>query len=324
MSKNEIDKRREVLRKASADGYALLRKGGTAADAVESAIKVLEDSEIFNAGSGSCVTIEGNVEPDASIMKGDLSCGSVANASVVRNPISLARAVMEKSDHVLIAGPDALTKFATAIGFGELVALRPTKQRLEQYEVYLRNMRRGELKEWPKNSEIMGQYQEAPPGTDFAGTVGAVAIDSQGDVCAGVSTGGRFMKLPGRIGDSAIPGAGLYADHNSGAVSATGAGEEIIKVCLCKTVSDLMRSGIDAQSACDSAINLLTNARGVGTAGVIAIDVKGRFGISRNTEMMPVSLRFVPMEKTLSVVLPEEYSLVDLTGSNNRRKRLTI
>jgi L-asparaginase / beta-aspartyl-peptidase len=307
LSRNDIDERRRVLKQASSEGYEILKKGGSSVDAVERAIIVLEDSKIFNAGSGSCVTIEGKVEPDASIMTGDLSCGSVANASIAKNPISLARLVMEKSDHVFIAGPEALTKFAMSTDFAGLEELKPTKQRLEQYKVYLKDMEKGALHEWPKNSSLLNSYREKAEDYGSGDTVGSVAIDSDGKVCAGVSTGGRFMKLAGRIGDSAIPGAGLYADKHAGAASATGEGEEIIKVCLCKTVSDLMRSGIGAQSACESAIDLLTNARGPGTAGVIAVDSGGRFGISRNTEMMPVSLRFPFMESTLSVVLPEEY-----------------
>ena len=115
------------------------------------------------------------------------------------------------------------------------------------------------------------------------------------------------MKLPGRVGDSAIPGAGLYAESHSGAVSATGAGEEIIRLALCKTISDLMRSGMNAQAACDAGINLLTGIRGPGTAGVVAVDTQGGFGVSRNTEMMPVSLRFESQMQTTSVVLPEDY-----------------
>ncbi len=125
-------------------GTRVLRKGGTSLDSVEAAITVLEDSRIFNAGAGSCTTIEGNVEPDAAIMLGNLSCGAVAGASMVSNPIALARACMERTDHVFIAGAEPLRKFALSVGF-EINELEPTRMRLEQYSEYKRKMKEGEL-----------------------------------------------------------------------------------------------------------------------------------------------------------------------------------
>jgi L-asparaginase / beta-aspartyl-peptidase len=205
--KKDINLRRETLRKSVTEGYKILRNGGSSLDAVEASIWVLEDSKIFNAGAGSCTTIDGKIEPDAALMLGDLSCGAVADANVVSNPISLARAVMEKTDHVFIAGSEPLRKFAESIKM-ELHDLKPTRARLGQYREYLRKMKSDELREWPKNSKLLGFYEKSHGNLD---TVGSVAIDSFGKVCAGVSTGGRFMKLPGRVGDSAIPGAGLYA-----------------------------------------------------------------------------------------------------------------
>ncbi len=305
--KDDIDLRRKILRKSAFEGFEILRRGGASLDAVETAVIVLEDSGIFNAGKGACTTIEGKVEPDAALMLGDLSCGSVAGASMVSNPISLARACMEKTDHVFLAGEGPLRRFAKAVGF-ELHDLQPTKMRMKQFEEYKRKMKAGEFKEWPKNSKLLPHYAEEEYGKQD--TVGAVGIDSEGMLCAGVSTGGRFMKLPGRVGDSPIPGAGLYANSNSGASVATGAGEEIIRVTLCKTICDFMRDGLDAQAASDASISLLTKLRGPGVAGVISIDAKGNFGLARNTEMMPVSLCFSYREKPVAVVLPEEYGVI--------------
>lgn len=287
--KTGLKERESVLKESVSGGYEILRKGGASIDAVEEAIRVMEDSKVFNAGSGSCVTIEGKVETDAAVMKGDLSCGAVAHASVVKNPISLARAVMEKSDHVLISGADELERFARAIDF-PLHKLKPTEKRLKQYKIDLARIRNGKSKEWRLNSKLESYF----------GTVGAVAIDSRGILCSGVSTGGRSMKLPGRVGDSAVIGAGIYAYKNSGAACATGEGEEIIRVCLSKTVCDFMEKGLGAQRAADAAIGVLTERRGTNIAGIIVIDKQGGLGISRNTRMMPHSYLFSNMRKAVT------------------------
>lgn len=318
--KKDINLRRKILRNSASDGFEVLRRGGSSLDAVEVSIKVLEDSGIFNAGKGSCTTIEGNIEPDAAVMVGDFRCGAVAGASMVTNPISLARACMEKTDHVFIAGEVPLRKFAQYIGF-KITKLQPTKMRLGQYEEYMKKMRSGELDEWPKNSTLLPYYLKEKEYNNLD-TVGSVAIDSAGQVCAGVSTGGRFVKLPGRVGDSPIPGAGLYADSSSGAACATGAGEEIIRVSLCKTACDFMRTGLDAQSSCDATISLLTKLRGPGVAGLIAVDLKGNFGLARNTEMMPFSFCFSDNQKAHAAVLPEEYERIYPLQSSKGRLRM--
>jgi L-asparaginase / beta-aspartyl-peptidase len=290
--KKEVGKRSAYLRKSVAAGYEVLRKGRSSTDAVERAITVLEDCGVFNAGSGSCLTVEGKIEPDAALMNGDQSCGAVAHASIVKNPISLARSVMEKSDHVLIAGTRELEEFARAVGF-PLSQLEPTAYRRLEWKRRLGELKSsGKIAGWPRNSTLVSKSYIKSPGT-----VGAVAMDSNGKLCAGVSTGGRFMKLPGRIGDSAIVGAGLYADYDVGAAVATGEGEEIIKVCLCKAACDFMKLGLDAQDASDAAINLISQKRGRGTAGIISIDRLGGLGVSRNTQMMPHSYRFSSMNK---------------------------
>ncbi len=304
----EIGKRRQSLRRSADTGYRILKsKGGSSLDAVEESIKILEDSKLFNAGSGSSLSLEGKPSADAAIMTGSLSCGAIGNARITKNPISLARKIMEKSDHVLLVGDEELLKFSTAIGL-KLNPLQPSSQRLVQYKQNFYLMKKRKVRAWTKNYKLLEYYvaDNSSRVPEHADTVGAVAIDSKSFVCAGVSTGGRWLKLPGRVGDSAIVGAGIYADDLSGAACATGAGEEIIRVCLCKTVCDLMRNGADAQSACDVAINMLTDRRGVGTAGVIAVDKHGRFGASRNTEMLQRAFRFSSMGKTHVAVLPED------------------
>ena len=301
----DIPIRRRILATSAEAGYRELRKGASSLDAVEQAIIVLEDSRIFNAGAGASLTLEGKATADAAIMRGDLRCGAVGSTSVSKNPISLARAVMERSDHVFLVGDDALAKFCKAIGFRQ-IKMKPSPKRLEQYKKNLALMKGGKVKAWPNNYKLLRSYLSSNATSETSDTVGAVAIDCDSKVAAGVSTGGRWLKLPGRVGDSAIIGAGIYADEESGAASATGAGEEIIRVALCKMVCDYMKIGMDAQMACEASINVLTNRIGVGVAGVIAVDRMGRFGASRNTEMLQRSFRFSSMKKTHVAILPRE------------------
>ena len=309
-SSSEYTRRRAVLRRCVDTGFEVLKAGGSSVDAVERAIKIMEDSRVFNAGAGACLTLDGRILADAAMMIGQLECGAIASGNVAQNPISLARAVMERSDHVLIAGSDNLERFAQAVGF-RVQPLAPSKERLKQYEKLCNSPR--SIPEWPKNMKLARRYDIArlnasslrEPGKND--TVGAVALDKSGALCSGVSTGGRWLKLPGRVGDSAIFGAGIYAEGRSGAACATGSGEEIIRVCLCKTACDFMRAGMSAQSACDAAIDVLTQARGPHTGGLIAIDSRGGFGASRNTEMMSRAYRFSSMKGGGRVlVLPGE------------------
>ncbi len=305
-SKSTISLRKRILVQAASVGYESLTKRGSSLDAIVEAIKVLEDSKVFNAGSGSSLTLEGKVTADAALMTGELRCGAIGCASIAKNPISLARQVMDRSDHVFFVGNEGLQKFADATGFRQ-EPLEPTNERLKQYKKNIRLMKKGAVKTWPKNYRLVKNYlQKNQLSPETSDTVGAVAVDSTSKVSAGVSTGGRWLKLPGRVGDSAVIGAGIYADDFAGAASATGAGEEIIRVCLSKTVCDLMRIGADAQTACEAAIDILTARRGYGTAGVIAVDRFGRFGSARNTEMLQCSFRFRSMRRSVAVVLPSE------------------
>lgn len=212
------------LLKAVDAGWALLASGSSAADAVEAAIVEMEDDPIFNAGIGSSLNIEGVVECDASIMLSDYSCGAVAAIKVARNPIRAARLIMDRTDHVMLAG-DGADAFARNMNLPS-ADLR-TERRIELHRTNLEIFRKGgEIKFMPGLAGIAEEMG--------IGTVGAAAIDAEGALAAGTSTGGMMMKFPGRIGDGAIIGAGTYASPH-GAVSATGHGEPIIRHVLAKT-----------------------------------------------------------------------------------------
>lgn len=248
-----------VCIEAASVGQAVLNQAGTAVDAVEAAVRVLEDSPILNAGHGSYPNAQGNIEMDALIMDGkDLNLGAIAAVQRVRSPISLARRVMENCDHALLVGPGA-NAFADSIGFPgcELSDL------LVDTESHT-----------TKHSDTLGD------------TVGAVAIDSFGNLAAATSTGGTMNKVPGRVGDSPLVGCGGYADNRTAAVSATGSGEDLMKVVISKQVCDFVGIGLSAKSACESAIILL-DERVKGRGGVIAIDARGQIGFAYNTFAMP-------------------------------------
>lgn len=259
---------------AAETGMALLLRAGSALDAVEAAVNVMEKTGVFNAGRGSHLNAEGEVELDAIIMDGEtLNAGSVASVMNILHPISLARKVMEKTSHVLLVGEGA-RKFAEAHGF----RLTPTEEIVSTKELKrYQELRRRTVR--PKEF-----YEPSSPDT-----VGAVALDSHGNLAAGTSTGGQPMKLPGRVGDAPIVGAGAYADNSLGACSATGWGESIMKTVLSKAACDLMGEGSSAQSACRKAIRLLKK-RVDGRGGLIAIDHIGRHGVAYNTPRMARAL----------------------------------
>ncbi|HWV39875.1 MAG TPA: isoaspartyl peptidase/L-asparaginase [Vulgatibacter sp.] len=243
-------------------GHAILSRGGSALDAVEAACAALEDDPLFNAGTGSCLNADGEVELDASIMEGStLRAGGVALVRTVKNPIRLARLVMERSPHVLLAG-EGVERFAREQGLApHPPALLVTDRALERW-----------------------REERAKGIAPRLGTVGAVAIDGAGRVAAATSTGGTSGKLAGRIGDSPLPGSGLYADDEAGAVSATGQGEAIIRVVLSKLVCDRMAAGDPAEVAAAAGVRQLARVGGEG--GVIAVDRRGRLGFAMNTPRM--------------------------------------
>ncbi|NJE05279.1 asparaginase [Thermococcus sp. M36] len=265
------------VREAVLAGWRELKRG-SALDAVEEAVKALEDNPLFNAGTGSVLTLDGKVEMDAAIMRGKtLEAGAVAGIWGVKNPISVARKVMEKTDHVLLAGEGAV-KFARLLGFEEYNPV--TDERLGQWEELRKKLiESGETRHWKKLNELIKEYPEV-----LRSTVGAVAFDGE-EVVAGTSTGGVFLKMFGRVGDTPIIGGGTYANEVAGA-SCTGLGEVAIKLALAKSATDFVRLGMDAQAASDAAISLATRYFGRDTMGIIMVDSKGNVGFAKNTKHM--------------------------------------
>src|SRR4051795_13419424 len=269
---------REALELALRTGHAVLAKGGTSVDAVEAAIRVLEDSPLFNAGKGAVFTHEGKNELDSSIMRGlDKAAGAVAGVTIIRNPISAARAVMEKSPHVLMVGRGA-ELFATKMG---LEIVDPS---------YFWTERR-----WKGLQEelLKEQQRQANPHASIKsdaetrhGTVGAVALDAAGNLAAGTSTGGTTNKQYGRVGDSPIIGAGTYADNDSVAVSCTGTGEFFIRWTVAHDIAALYKyKGMTVQQAGNEVIHKKLEPVG-GDGGAIILDRKGNFATPFNTEGM--------------------------------------
>lgn len=268
------------LAKALDAGYKILESGGNSLDAVTAAVKVLEDSPLFNAGKGAVYTFDGDHELDAAIMRGDdKSAGAVAGVKTVKNPILLARAVMEHSDHVMLSGRGA-EQFAKEQGL-ELVDNRyfDTQFRLDAL-----NKAKAVMQKLPHQAAI--RLSPKFHASWNMGTVGAVAIDRAGNLAAATSTGGMTAKRYGRIGDSPIIGAGTYADNQSCAVSATGHGEFFIRYQVAADICARVKyAGVSAKDAADQVIQQQLKPIG-GTGGVIVIDRLGHVSWSFNTEGM--------------------------------------
>ncbi len=272
---------REKLKQAVDAGYQILEKGGDSLTAVTTAINILEDSPLFNAGLGAVYTYDGGHEMDASIMDGNtMNAGAVAGVKHIKNPIDLARSVMDKSEHVMLSGNGA-EEFALIQGF----SLVP----VTHFDTDVRYQQLLDAKAKLKANEDKIDQQAAIDYLDLDykfGTVGAVALDKQGNLAAGTSTGGMTAKRFGRIGDSPVIGAGTYAENNVCAVSATGHGEYFIRYHvagdICARVKYQQKTIIQAA---DEVINQrLVNAGGTG--GVIAIDQRGTIATPFNTEGM--------------------------------------
>jgi len=253
------------VRRAAQRGREILETGGSALQAVLEAVRTLEDDPAFNAGTGSALTSDGTIENDASVMWGrDLTAGGVAVLSGFRNPVLVAEAVRAETPHVLLAGQGA-HRFALQRGFP---AVDPESMITASQRAKWLAARSG------------------PAGAPAKlGTVGAVAADAEGHVAAATSTGGLFLKMPGRVGDTPIIGAGTFADDEAGAASCTGKGEAILKVSLAKMSVDLLRSGRSAQDAADAAMAEFTRRTG-SEAGVILVSPVGDIGWSFNTLRM--------------------------------------
>jgi L-asparaginase / beta-aspartyl-peptidase len=272
MSKKSMSAERQAeylakLEEALYAGEKLLKNGASATDAVVEAIRIMEDSPLFNAGKGAVFTSEGKNELDASIMDGKtLNAGAVARVTDIKNPILAARKVMENSEHVLLSSKGA-SEFARIQGL-EMV----------QNKYFYTPARYESLKQLQKE-------ERKRTSADNTGTVGCVALDKFGNLCAGTSTGGMTNKKYGRIGDSPIIGAGNYANNQTCAVSCTGHGEFFIRLGVAKDISAMMEyKKVSVQEAAREVITKL-GALG-GTGGVIALDSKGTIAMEFNTEGM--------------------------------------
>jgi L-asparaginase / beta-aspartyl-peptidase len=253
---------REELRagitEAARAGWERLAGGGSSLDAVEAAVRALEDHPRFNAGRGSVLTSAGTVEMDASIMEGDrLANGAVACVTGLRHPITLARRILEAGRHSFFVGEGALAQ-ARALG---VPLCDPAELVLEHQQRRLQEVQ--------------------------SGTVGAVALDRAGVIAAAASTGGTTGKLPGRVGDSPLIGCGAYAESTLGGVSCTGDGEAIIRVVLARRTLEIMKSVGDPMHACQVAVDVLVE-EGRGGGGLIGVDWRGRIGWAHSTPLMPV------------------------------------
>ena len=271
-------------------GWRILEAGGSALDAVEAAVRVLEDNPNYNAGTGACLTSDGKIELDAGIMEGlKLHAGAIACVEFIKNPISLARKVME-SQHVLLVGKGA-QEFALEQGISQCSLDDLLTER--QY------------KRWQENQHTKAASAEEPRyhrrevSTRVAreekhGTVGAVAIDTSGMLAAATSTGGIPNQYPGRVGDSPLVGCGFYADENA-AVSCTGDGEDFVRLLIAKRAADFVAGGASARDAAEAAIAVL-GAKAEGTGGLIVVDRLGNVGFSWNSQNMAYAF----MTKSLS------------------------
>ena len=268
---------KQALATAIAAGEAVLKNQGRSVDAVEAAIRALEDNDLFNAGKGAVFTNEGKHEMDASIMSGyDLSAGAVASVKNIKNPISLAKAVMLKSEHVFMAGAGA-EKFAQNVH----AEFMPD-------DYFFVQMRYDQLQAAKKTDSIVMDHTEDTfeNGEKKFGTVGAVALDAFGNLAAGTSTGGMTNKKHGRVGDTPVIGAGTYANNNTCAISCTGHGEFFIRSVVAYDISCLMEyKGLSLKEACNVVVQQKLVKIG-GEGGLIAIDAKGNIELPFNSEGM--------------------------------------
>lgn len=268
-----------ACRLAALAGWEKLQARGAALDAVEAAIHVLEDEPLFDAGRGSYFNMAGEIQMDAIIMDGrTLDMGAVAAVERIRHPIALARRVLENSPHTFIVGPGAMA-FAEKEGIP-----------------------------FCDPAELMGTYPpDDPAASQGIDTVGAVALDSAGNLAVATSTGGTARKWPGRVGDSPMVGAGAYADNLSGGASATGEGETLMRIVISKAACDRMGAGTPPPQVAAEVIRLLYE-RVKGHGGIIMIDKEGRVGMAHNTPSMPHAYIMPPTDGTpgLQIVVAME------------------
>jgi L-asparaginase / beta-aspartyl-peptidase len=263
----QMDPAQEGCREGLLVGWQVLQNKGSALDAVEAAVRALEDNPQFNAGTGSYLTSEGNIEMDAGIMDGEkFRVGAVTGIELIKNPIVLARKVLE-SPQVLLSGRGAQL-FALERGMTLC-----TRKELLTEQVYTR---------WQHKRAALVEEKEQQHGT-----VGAVALDSAGHLAAATSTGGTMNKPPGRIGDTPLVGCGFYADRYAG-VSCTGYGEDFVRLLIARRAAEYVAQGSSAQLAAKNAIAFL-GMHAKGTGGLIIIDAQGHVGFAKSRHHMPYS-----------------------------------
>jgi len=257
---------REGVRTAVEIGQRVLVGGGDAVDAVVAAVRSMEDDPVFNAGRGACMNADGRVEVDAGLMRGrDAAVGAIAAVPELADAIAVARAVLEQSDHCLLAG-DGAVRFAAAHGVGRF----------------------GRDAVWTDKAQARfdAARRGTPGASGQADTVGAVAIDANGHLAVACSTGGVLLKTPGRVGDSPVPGAGYYALDGLGASCGTGVGEAILRKVACFDVLARIRGGMTvtaaAQAVCDEVVALGDDL----TCGLIVVDPRGEIGVAHRSEHM--------------------------------------
>jgi len=267
------------VKTAARIGFDVLTKKG-ALDAVEAAVECMEDDPVFNAGLGSTLTIDRRIEMEASIMDGkSLKAGAASLLKDIRNPVHLARIIMENTDHIYIVGEGA-EKLARLF---KLERRDPTTElRLKYWNILRDKLEKGEVDYLPKTYKLIKKNSSLFQ----LDTVGAVAFDKNGNVAAATSSGGVALKFPGRIGDTPLIGCGNYADNEAGACSATGMGEIAMKLVLAKAVCDEIRRGASAEKAVESLI-MLVNRRikdATNSMGLIAVDKNGGIGVAHNSK----------------------------------------
>ncbi|HEW93568.1 asparaginase [Candidatus Geothermarchaeota archaeon] len=268
------------IKKAVDIGWKILLDGGSAVDAVTEAISYMEDSGYFNAGLGSCLNISGVREMDAGIMDGYLyRAGAVASVKYPKNPIKLARYIMENLDHIILCCKEA-DRLAEKIGLSKIS--NPPQRILDRYNKLIRD--EDYLRRFPKNARIFNLFYNA------LDTVGAVALDSRGRISAGSSTGGIWLKIPGRIGDSPIPGAGFYADEYIG-ISSTGFGEHIIYSMPGVILREYIELGYNVRKGLDRLFKFLKTRFGLDNMGLIGLTGDGEIIYKFDTVRMLVGYR---------------------------------
>jgi beta-aspartyl-peptidase (threonine type) len=281
------------VKNAVIGGFSKLASGGSSLDAVEECVRIMEDDPAFNAGTGSVLTMKGTIEMDASISDGKtLSCGAVAMISNVRHPVSLARAIMEKTDHVLVVGSSA-EKIAEKLGHEKCDP--KTQERVDLWKEAKKKFDRGEIKYLQKTMNLIKMYP------DLGETVGAVAVDANKNIAAATSTGGLMLKLPGRVGDTPIIGAGNYADENGGA-SCTGIGEVAIRLCLAKMACEYIKMDLSAMESARQCIDLVNSRQNGLDMGIIVVDKEYNHGLCHNTKNLVWSLQKMGMNQPKSGV----------------------